>query len=153
MLARRELFSTQLRERLTRKGFSEADTEAALSDLRQDGALNDQRAAAAYAHDAATLKLRSPRRTRRELGQLGLTDKEAQGAVETAYADIDERVLVERALLRRHAGPIVNGSQFRRLFQSLQRLGFDHDVIHNVLRGRLQRLNRSESADGPDHLV
>ena len=145
MLGRRELFSVQLRERLTRKGFSEAETDAALHRLQTDGALNDQRAAAAFAHDAATLKMRSPRRTLLELRQLGITDADAQAAVNTAYADTDECALVAQALRRRLTGGITGPAHFRRLFQALVRLGFDSDIVGGVLRAHR---GGSETATG-----
>ena len=134
MLARRELFSVQLRERLARKGFSESEVDDAVERLQTDGALDDQRAAAAFAHDAAVLKMRSPRRTSLELGRLGISDTDAQAAVKTAYADTEERVLVARALGRRLSGRITGHAHYRRLYHALLRLGFDPAVVAEVLR-------------------
>ena len=150
MLARRELFSVQLRERLTRKGFSDTETDTALRRLQTDGALNDKRAAAAFAHDAATLKMRSPRRTRQELAQLGISDADAQAAVNLAYADTDERALVVRALRRRLTGRVTGPAHFRRLFQALVRLGFDPEVIGSVLRAHRGGAEMTTGEQGGD---
>ena len=90
MLARRELFTTQIRDRLTRKGFTSPSVEGAIDRLREDGALDDRRAAGAYARDAAQLKSRGRRRTLRELGELGVSPTDAQQAVDDAYATVSD---------------------------------------------------------------
>ena len=136
MLARRELFTTQIRDRLTRKGFTSPSVEKAIDQLRQDGALDDQRAAGAYARDASQLKSRGQRRTLRELGELGVSPTDAQQAVDDAYATVSDDVLLARVLGRRLTGPVETRAQFRRLYAALLRQGFESPAVVAALKAR-----------------
>lgn len=136
MLARRELFTTQIRDRLTRKGFTPPSVEDAIDRLREDGALDDQRAAGAYARDASQLKSRGRRRTLRELGELGVSPTDAQQAVDDAYATVSDDELLARVLGRRLTGPIETRAQFRRLYAALLRQGFESPAVVAALKAR-----------------
>ena len=136
MLARRELFTEQVRDRLLRKGFTPQGSDDAIRRLRQDGALDDRRAAGAYARDAVRLKSRGRKRTLRELGERGVGPNDAQQAVDEAYAAVDETELLDRALRRRLAGPIENPAQFRRLYGALLRQGFESGAVVAALKAK-----------------
>ena len=137
MLARRELFTTQIRDRLTRKGFTPPSVEDAIDRLRADGALDDRRAAGAYARDASKLKSRGRRRTLRELREFGVSTTDAQQAVDDAYALVSDDALLARVLGRRLTGPIETPSQFRRLYAALLRQGFESPAVVAALKARM----------------
>ena len=144
MLARRELSSAQVRDRLTRKGFAKAEVEDAVRRLGTEGAIDDCRAAAAYAHQSATVKLRGRARTLQELHARGISRSDAVVAVEQAYAALDEAVLLDRAIRRRLDGQIRSRAQFRRLYQALLRQGFDGSAVATALLARTDMNEPSE---------
>ena len=136
MLARRELSTAQVRERLRRKGLTHQEIEPAVRRLRREGALDDRRTAVAYARHAAAVKLRGRRRTLQELERLGLGGTQARAAVDEVFGDLDEQALLERALARRLRGPIRDSAELRRLYQYLVRQGFDGHMAMATLNAR-----------------
>ena len=137
MLARRELSTAQVRERLQRLGFEPAQIEPALQRLVRDGALDDHRTAATYAHRAAHVKMQGQRRAARELRALGIDHKLAEAAVGQVYGELDEQVVLERALARRLRGEIQSRAELRRLYQYLLRRGFEASAAMATLTGRV----------------
>ncbi|GIT67830.1 MAG: hypothetical protein Ct9H300mP25_13020 [Acidobacteriota bacterium] len=72
LLGRRELTSTQLRDRLARKGFAPEAVNDTIQRLTEEGALDDRRTAGIYARQAALIKHRGPRRAILDIVALGL---------------------------------------------------------------------------------
>jgi regulatory protein len=137
LLARRELTTARLRERLLRRGCPPVEIEDALERLQADGALDDRRAARAQASTAARVHGRGRLRILRELEAAGVDDARAREAVEAAFAELDEAALIERAIDRRLRGPIDDERQLRRLHQYLVRLGFSPaDALSALMRRR-----------------
>ena len=136
MVAGRELFSTQVRERLVRKGFTPGSVDDTVQRLCKEGAIDDRRAAGAYARYAAEIKSRGRRRTLRELGELGIDTNDAQQAVDEAYAGVSEAALLGRVLGRRLTGPIETRAQFRGLYGALLRQGFEGGAIMAALKAK-----------------
>ena len=134
MLARRELSTTQLRDRLCDRGVTAPAADAAIEKLRSAGAVDDRRTALAYARQALTLKQRGRRRVLREVRALGIDRSVAETAVEEVYAGVDERELVEQVVARRHSGPIDTPAAVRRAYQALYRQGFESGTIVSVLK-------------------
>ena len=144
MLARQELSGVQVRDRLTRKGFTESEVEDAVRRLEAEGAIDDGRAAAAYAHQSAAVKLRGRARTLQELRARGISHSDAAAAVEQTYAGLDEAVLLDQAIRRRLDGQIQSRAQFRRLYQALLRQGFDGSAVATALLARADMDEPSE---------
>ncbi len=136
MLARRELSTAQIRDRLEKQGFAEDAIDAAVERLRDEGALDDQRTATAFARQSLELKLRGRQRVLRDIEQLGISRETARVAVDEVYADVAEPDLVERVLDRRRAEHIRTTRTFRRLYRALLRQGFDHGVVVSALKAR-----------------
>ena len=134
MLARRELSTSQVRERLCKKGFADDESELAIRRLQQERALDDGRTAMAFARQALNLKMRGRQRTLREIQALGIDRRVARVAVDEVYATVDERELVERVLARRLSSPISSPAEFRRLYQALLRQGFDSGTVVSALK-------------------
>jgi len=139
LLARRELTAAQLRERLLRRDYSPEDVDAAVDRLRETGALDDARAARAYASTAARVKGRGRLRVRRELEAAGVDDETARAALDAAYAEVDEAALIERAIDRRLREPIHDDAHLARLLQYLVRLGFPSSAALGALKKRRTR--------------
>ncbi len=139
LLARRELSSAQLHDRLAKRGCPEPEIDAALARLREEGALDDRRMARAYASTAARVKGRGRLRILRELDALGLDREIGRAAADEVFQEIDEAALLERALAKRLRGPIKDEGQFRRLHQYLTRLGFPPFAITTALKARYRR--------------
>jgi regulatory protein len=139
LLARRELSSVQLRDRLAKRGCPDLEIDAALARLREEGALDDRRMARAFASTAARVKGRGRLRILRELEAQGLDREVARAAVDEVFDEIEEPALLERALAKRLRGPIRDEGHFRRLYQYLTRLGFPPSAIAAALKARCRR--------------
>ena len=138
LLAGRDLSATQLGERLRRRGFTTEATDTAVSRLRREGALDDHRAAAAYARRAVEVRRKGPARIERELAARGVDAPVARAAIAEALEGRDLEELLDRSLARRLAGPITDRAEFRRLYQYLLRQGFDGHMAAAALRRRAQ---------------
>ena len=136
LLAGRDLSGAQVGERLRRRGFSPAAADAAVARLRADGALDDRRAAEAYARRAVELRRQGPARIARELAARGVDAAVARAAIDEACAGRDEHELLDRALARRLDGRITTPAEFRRLQRYLLRQGFDGALAQAALRRR-----------------
>ena len=134
-LARRELSERQVRTRLARRGFDEAEIDAAVEQLRQERALDDRRVAGAYVRDAVRLKGRGPARVRRDLEALGIDRTAAAEAVAETFAEVSEDDLIRAALARKQRGnpAPVGRLEAARLFRALVRQGFSPEKVRAAL--------------------
>lgn len=73
MLARRDHSTVELSRKLQRKDFNQADIDAVLSALSQEGLLNDQRFTESYIHYRRS-KGYGPNRIRAELQERGIAE-------------------------------------------------------------------------------
>ena len=136
LLARRELSSLQVRERLHKRLFPPDVIDTALVRLQEEGALDDRRTAFAYARTAVKLKSRGRIRLIREIEALGVDTETAHEAVSAAYREISEENVLERALARRLDGSVKNWKEAGRLQQALRRQGFSDEMILTALNRR-----------------
>lgn len=138
MLARRELSTAEVVERLRRRGFASGDIETAVERLREEHALDDHRTATVHARRAARITRRGPLRAEREITALGISPGVAGAAVAEVYAEEGTQTVLERALARRLAegAPVESRAQFARLYRYLVRQGFDPPAVSATLRAR-----------------
>ncbi|HEY7473521.1 MAG TPA: RecX family transcriptional regulator [Vicinamibacterales bacterium] len=137
LLARRELSAAQIRSRLEKRDYSDADIAAAIARLQASRALDDGRVARTYARTAAAVKGRGRARVLREIEALGIDRSTAREAVAEIFADVDEDALLAKALDRKLRGRrIQDSAEFRRLHQFLMRQGFDAGKIVRALEAR-----------------
>ena len=136
LLARRELTSTQLRNRLTNKGFTPEAVNDTIQRLTEEGALDDRRTANMYARQAALIKHRGPRRAILDIVALGIADDIAREVVSETYEEVDTQLIIQRALNRRLTGRVQDRAQFQKLYQYLVRQGFDGPLAYSVLEKR-----------------
>ena len=137
LLGRRELTSSQLRDRLLRKGYPADSVSEAIDRLTARGLIDDARAAGARARHGVAIHRRGRARVLREVKSLGVTDETARRAVAAAFDDVDEDRMVAEALQRKLRGaPIPEEPRDRqRLYGWLLRQGFDAYRIQRILRG------------------
>jgi regulatory protein len=126
LLARRDLPSGALRERLAARGFEPAATSAALAELAAEGALDDARFAHNYvAYHAA--RGRGPVRIAADLRVLGLPPELIEAAL---AAGPDWRALASAARARRFGRPAPADYRDKaRQARFLQYRGFSADHI------------------------
>jgi regulatory protein len=136
-LARRELSEAQLRQRLSRRGFTPEDIDSTIDRLRQDGSLDDARVAAAIARSQLSMKKRGARRVRREIEAAGITSALAERAVAEVYAEVDADALMAAAIDRRlGTRRLDDDREMARLYRYLVGQGFDADRAMTALRAR-----------------
>jgi regulatory protein len=138
MLAARELSEAQIRQRLSRRGHTEADIDAAVARLKADRSIDDERVAGALARSETSLRKRGRRRVKRRIEAAGIASAIAQRAVDHTFAEIDADALMAAALDKRLRGrsAIADEREFQRLFRFLAGQGFDTDRILALLRSR-----------------
>ena len=139
-LARRELSEAQVRQRLSRRGFTPEDIDDAVTRLRQDGSLDDARTAAAIARSQLSLKKRGARRVRREIEAAGISSALADRAVAEVYADVDSDALMVAAIDRKlGTRRLDDDREMARLFRYLVGQGFDSERAMAALRARRKK--------------
>ena len=142
LLARRELAEAQLRTRLSRRKFDEAEIETALDQLRRERALDDRRTALACARTEVHINHRGRARVIRRIESLGISREIAREAAAQVFAELDERALLEQVLDRRlrHGQSLTDPAVFRRLHRYLIGQGFDAELVATLLRQRARNL-------------
>ena len=139
-LARRELSEAQIRQRLSRRGFTSDDIDRALTRLRDDGSVDDARVAAAIARSQLSIKKRGERRVRREIEAAGISPALAERAVAEVYGEVDADALLAAAIDRRLGTRRLDDDRdMARLYRYLVGQGFESDKAMTALRARRKR--------------
>ena len=136
MLARRELSEAQLRQRLLRRQHEADAIEAALTRLKSERNLDDERVAGAIARSETNLKKRGRFRVTRQIEAAGIASSIAKRVVDETFAAIDGDALLTQALARRLRGRtrIEDDREFQRLYRFLVAQGFEPDRVMALLR-------------------
>jgi regulatory protein len=136
LLAGREMSTARVRERLRSRGFPDDLIDETVERLARAGILDDLRAAQAAARTMVTVRQRGRHRVGRELEQLGFTKETALDATQSAFADADERAVLDKVVASKLRGrrSISDPAAYRRLFAALLRRGFPADLIRTALR-------------------
>jgi regulatory protein len=137
MLGSRELSEAQIRTRLVRRKFEEADIDEAIERLRKDGTINDRRVALAAARLESSIRHRGRARVLQKIRQLGIESATAETAVAEVFADVDEGALLDRALERRLRGQTPKSLDEKgraRIVRGLVGQGFSIEAILKRLR-------------------
>ena len=138
MLARRELSEVQIRQRLARRQHDEHAIDAAITRLKADRSLDDERVAGAIARSETGLKKRGRYRVTRQIEAAGIAPSIARRVVDETFAAIDADVLLNDALTRRLRGKARVGDEkeFNRLYRYLVAQGFEPGRVLALLRAR-----------------
>ena len=136
MLARRELSEAQLRQRLLRRQHEADAIEAALTRLKSERNLDDERVAGAIARSETNLKKRGRFRVTRQIEAAGIASSIAKRVVDETFAAIDGDALLSQALARRLRGrtQIEDDRELQRLYRYLVAQGFEPDRVMALLR-------------------
>jgi regulatory protein len=136
MLARRELSEAQLRQRLLRRQHDRDAIEAALTRLKSERNLDDERVAGAIARSETNLKKRGRFRVTRQIEAAGIASSIAKRVVDETFAAIDGDALLTQALARRLRARthIEDDREFQRLYRYLVAQGFEPDRVMALLR-------------------
>ena len=139
-LARRELSEAQIRQRLSRRGFTSDDIDSALTRLRNDGSVDDARVAGAIARSQLSIKKRGERRVRREIEAAGIASTLAERAIAEVYGEVDADALLTAAIDRRlGTRRLEDDREMARLYRYLVGQGFESDKAMTALRARRKR--------------
>lgn len=136
LLTRREHSRKELSRKLTARGVSQEDADAAIERLAGDGWQSDQRFAE-FLMRSRVAGGYGPLRIRAELATHGLDRDAIALAMDTFDGDWTETAC---DLVRRRFGPgsLVDAGQRRKAADLLTRRGFDGDSIRTALRGGAQ---------------
>jgi regulatory protein len=148
-LARRELSVAQLRDRLTRRGYTPRAVSDAISRLLDAGALDDERVARAAARTSAQVKRHGRARVARELTALGIGRETTERALADVFGAIDEQALLTQALARRLRGStsLADPAARRRVFAALVRQGFAPGAVQQAIRAHARGNTADDSID------
>jgi regulatory protein len=138
MLARRELSEAQVRERLDRRGHELRAIDTAIDRLKDEGAIDDARVAAAIARRETTIRRHGKLRVRHQLERAGIPLASVRHAVDEVLDSLDEDALMQAALRKRldDREAIRDNAQFARLYRFLLGQGFERDAIVRALKRR-----------------
>ena len=133
LLGRRDHTEAEIQARLLDRGYPADEVNAAITALRSDRTIDDQRVAASHVRTAAAIKGRGRLRIRRELEARGL----ARPLVDAATAGLsteDEQLAIERFVQRRTGGRPLDETGRRRLYAQLVRRGFAPELVLRILK-------------------
>ncbi len=125
----------ELIRRLRIKGLPDESVQRVVEQLQAQGQINDEEFARQMARSLARSKHLSKQAILRKIGQAGVDREAAQTVIEQELADYDERHHSEQAAHQqmRHLGGLEPTVQRRRLYSYLQRRGFPHALIVEVI--------------------
>lgn len=131
-LGHRDRTVAELRRHLLAKGIDDAIAQDAVSELREQGYLDDARFARAFAEDRRRLDGWGSGRIERRLAELGVAREQIAGAVAAAPGDELDAAL---ALLRRRLpAPPRSDRERERALGLLVRRGYDLELAHDAVR-------------------
>ncbi len=141
LLARRELSTAQVRQRLSRRHAADLVDEA-ITRLSDERALDDVRVAEAIARTQTAVRGRGRQRVRLEIERAGIDKATARHVVDEVFAELDDDALLDAALKRRLRldGVIRDDRHFARVYRRLVAEGFDADRV----LASLKRCKRDE---------
>jgi regulatory protein len=152
LLAIRELSEAQIRQRLARRGHDQDAIETAVTRLKADRSIDDERVAGAIARSETGLRKRGRLRVKRRIEAAGIAPAIAQRAIDETFQEIDGDALLAAALDKRLRGrsAIADDREFQRLYRYLAGQGFESDRILALLRSRRARRSNHEGHEEQD---
>ncbi|MDD5558137.1 regulatory protein RecX [Candidatus Methylomirabilis sp.] len=134
LLIIRDRTCAELARLLAARGYTQADTQAALDRLKEQGYLNDQRFATAWATGRLRTKPMGQYRLSKELEAKGVEVQLVHEVLEEIYEEGEEPV-ARRAMAGKLSvlGRLPASSRTLRVARFLQRRGFSNEVIWRLL--------------------
>ncbi len=126
----------ELAQRLRKKGLPDESIERVIADLEASGLVDDEQFAQQMTKSLIRSRNLSHRAILSKLRQAGVDSDTAQAVVEQELGDYDEHSRAEQAAAQqmRHLSRLDQTTQRRRLYGYLQRRGFPHYVIAQVVQ-------------------
>ena len=147
ILAARSCSEGELRDKLTAKGWADAEViEHCIERLKDLNYVNDDLFAHSYARHRVSLKPLGRARLARELAARKVSRKTIDEALDLIFGEVAEETLIDRAIKRRirtHGRP-ADRAAAKRMFDHLGRLGFEYDLISQKLRAMKPGIEESE---------
>ncbi len=147
LLGYRARSEAELRERLSRKGFSDGVISAALEDLRGAGYLNDLDFAADLKRQLLEGRLLGHRGAERQMAKRGLSREVIESVLEY---DESQELRNAQKLLDKKAGSVRNylsEKEKARLWSYLARRGYSSGIIKKVMKD-VHRVEEERNEDG-----
>jgi regulatory protein len=135
LLSYRSQTSSELRDRLQRRGYTATIIDEVLSQLESDGYIDDRKVALGWARYRLQAKPLGRRRLAWELQRRGVSPESLEEVLREVYAEFDEAALAEKAA-RKRLGARVSpypARERQRLARHLMQLGFGADIIAGAL--------------------
>jgi regulatory protein len=135
LLAYRSQTSSELRDRLQRRGYTATIVDEVLRQLESDGYIDDRKVALDWARYRLQAKPLGRRRLAWELRRRGVPAESLEEVLREVYSEFDEVTLAEQAARKR-----LRSKELRRSARDRQRdaryllsLGFDADTVAAAL--------------------
>lgn len=138
MLAARACSVAEVKQKLRRKGFAAGAIDETVVRLKKLGFLDDRKLAERYASSLVRNRAFGRYRVERELKARRVDPRTVRPALDQAFEENDESVLLQRALdqkLRSLRLPLTR-TRLASLYNSLRRRGFRSDDIIKAVRAR-----------------
>ena len=135
-LVYRDRSTMEIRDHLTKKGFSTPTIQSTVLYLTENNYLNDGRFVENWALSRIRGKKFGKFRVQQELAKKGLPQELVEEQLEKVYGEVDEMELARQcAQIRWNTikDPDIEKNK-RRLAQYLQRRGFSSDIVFSVLK-------------------
>ena len=131
----------EMRQALERRVDDKALARRVLQRLKTEGLLDDARYARQFARFHTETRRQGRFRIARDLRARGVPDRHIETALDEAFSETEEAVLVRKRIerkLRTIRGPL-DERRLASLYRSLLRAGFQSDVIRAELRAATTR--------------
>ena len=135
----RELSEGQVRERLSRRGFTGTAVDSAVGRLVGERTIDDRRTASAVARTEARVRRHGPRRILGKLQSIHIDRELAQEVVRELFGEEHEEQLLETALDKRLRGRVErlkDPRERQKVLAYLMRQGFSASAASQLLRKR-----------------
>ena len=147
MLSLRRRTRHEVKTALDAMSIESAIREGILSELEEEGLVDDARFAREYSQTKAEVRFMGPHRLRQELARLGVRrDVVDEAMTETFAGDVQETqawALVERKL----GASAPDERAVRRLAGLLRRKGYDYEIVNRVSYELLRRAGSARSIE------
>jgi len=119
----------ELKVHLRKKGYIDCDIDNCISQLKEEGFLDDKRFAKFYAYDSLTIKFKGPLKIKNELENFGIEGYIIEDTIDELMKEIDIKEVVREYLEKKYRNIDLNKIEKYKIVGNLYRRGF---VIYDV---------------------
>jgi regulatory protein len=152
LLAQRAMSTGEMRQKLQLRALSPEDVDAVLEQLKEYGALDDAKYAAAYASVRKENQGFGQARVLRDLNRKRIPSELAKQAVSTTFEGADETAMIEDYLARKFRGKnlpeyLADQKHLASAFRRLRTAGFSSGTTLKVLRRYSEQAGQIDEND------